>query len=137
MERSRYRQASVLALLLLSAPAAALTVESYREMKTQLSSTDVMDANIARLTLAGYTQGAADALAVQRGGENRRIPVSPGVSICLPPSVVLSADLVKAALDQELDGHAELWSAPHWQKAYATNLAMIGLARMFPCDEAR
>lgn len=122
--------------LLASSPAAALNIEDYKAMRAKLTSTDWMEANIARLTIAGYTQGVADALSVQRGASNRDIPVIPGTSICMPPSVRLSADLVRTALDQEIDGHFSFYdSAPEWEKGYATQLAMAGLLRMFPCNK--
>lgn len=124
----------IAALLMAAGSASALSVENYRKVKLQSESADEMDAKIARLILTGYFQGVEEVIFGQRSGTNSPIKVTGDLQACVPQTVVVNSDLLRAALDQEIGVHGKVYAdIPDWEQSYAANYALLGLARMFPC----
>ncbi|KRG49302.1 hypothetical protein [Stenotrophomonas beteli] len=131
----------VLALALMTVfpfSANALSVENYRKVKAQSESSDEMESKVARLILTGYFQGVEEVLFGQRSYSADPIKVTGDLHACVPSSVTIDAALLRTALDQEIGRHAKIYEdVPDWEQTYAANFAMLGIARMFPCDQGK
>lgn len=122
-----------LAMVLASSNSHAMSVEGYRAVKKDTASAGT-NGKLAELLLVGYFQGVAETISVQRGQTNGNVVVTDKLVACVPASVTVSADLLRAALDQEIENHSAQYARiPDWENGFAAHFALRGIARMFPC----
>lgn len=118
-----------LACLLGAASAHAITVESYEQLKKKADS-DIT----VRMSLFSYFQGVSEAFLATTNATTGQIRLRSGDTICMPAGVKLSADLMEAAVQQEISDHRAVhMQTPEWDQIYVSIYAGYGLARMFPC----
>ena len=130
------RLAIAAALALWTFNASALDVVSYRSFKESIRTNDEVKAPLAKLALNAYFQAISEVLTVQRSSKNNPILIREDVSFCPPQTVQITPDLVEAAANQEVTVNASTYSDdPKWDKATVSIYAMVGLARMFPCNK--
>ncbi|WP_411851284.1 hypothetical protein ACLB90_01430 [Stenotrophomonas sp. LGBM10] len=125
----KFRIIVALAGLLGTASAHALTVESYEQLKKKVD----VDTTV-RMSLFSYFQGVAETFLATSDATTGQINLRSGDTVCMPAGVKLGADLVEAAVQQEITDHRAIhMKTPDWDQIYVSIYAGYGLVRMFPC----
>lgn len=121
--------------LLLASPASALDVDGYLDMKIKaLINNNEAERALRQGIITGYFQGVGESLEDLAIGDLIEIN---SVRICKPQKTRLSAEVVQAATDEEVEewkaGHRENLKMPDWRKKSLAAFSIMGLQTMFPC----